>query len=501
MATTGVSNRETARVSTGIEGLDALLTGGFTANRLYLVEGDPGTGKTTMAMQFLLEGQQHGEATLYVTLSETTAELRAVAVSHGWSLEGIEIFQLAASEAASSEDQYTLYHPAEVELGETIKAVLAVVERVRPSRVVFDSLSDLKLLARDPLRFRRQILALKEFFADRDCTVLLLDDHATAPTDLQLQSLCHGVVLFEQLPFEYGRARRRLRIVKFRGIAAVEGFHDFAIRHGGLIVFPSVTIGSSSVVRSADNIRSGLAELDDLLGGGLTWGTTTVVIGPAGTGKSTLAAQYVAACSDDSPAAVFLFDERQATFIGRCDALAMGFSDRVANGRIRIEQVEPGELSPGEFSYRVRDAVERRGARLIFIDSVNGYLNAIPQSDTPLARMHELLSFLNERNVATVITVAQHGFVGATMVTPLDLSYLADCVLLLRFFEAHGAVRRAISVVKKRTGAHESTIRELQIGPDRLRLGAALIEFQGVLTGVPHYIGGAGPLLHDAARR
>ena len=500
MATTGVSNRETARVSTGIEGLDALLTGGFTANRLYLVEGDPGTGKTTMAMQFLLEGQQHGEATLYVTLSETTAELRAVAVSHGWSLEGIEIFQLAASEAASSEDQYTLYHPAEVELGETIKAVLAVVERVRPSRVVFDSLSDLKLLARDPLRFRRQILALKEFFADRDCTVLLLDDHATAPTDLQLQSLCHGVVLFEQLPFEYGRARRRLRIVKFRGIAAVEGFHDFAIRHGGLIVFPSVTIGSSSVVRSADNIRSGLAELDDLLGGGLTWGTTTVVIGPAGTGKSTLAAQYVAACSDDSPAAVFLFDERQATFIGRCDALAMRFSDRVANGRIRIEQVEPGELSPGEFSYRVRDAVERRGARLIFIDSVNGYLNAIPQSDTPLARMHELLSFLNERNVATVITVAQHGFVGATMVTPLDLSYLADCVLLLRFFEAHGAVRRAISVVKKRTGAHESTIREFQIGPDRLRLGAALIEFQGVLTGVPHYIGSAGPLLHDAAR-
>jgi len=356
-------------------------------------------------------------------------------------------------------------------------------------------------MAREPLRFRRQILALKEFFAGRDCTVLLLDDHSTGPTDLQLQSLCHGIVLFEQLPFEYGRARRRLRIVKFRGIAAVEGFHDFVIRRGGLVVFPQMAKRSSSVVRSSDHVRSGLAELDDLLGGGLSWGTTTVVIGPAGTGKSTLGAQFVAACADIAPAAVFLFDERQATFIPRCDGLNMRLSDRLAKGQIRIEQIEPGELSPGEFSHRVGDAVETRGARLIFIDSINGYLNAIPQNDAPLARMHELLSFLNDRDVATVITVAQHGVVGTTMAAPLDLSYLADCILLVRFFEAHGAVRRAISVVKKRTGAHESTIREFQIGPDRLHLGAALIEFQGVLTGVPHYTGGAGPLLHDAGPR
>jgi circadian clock protein KaiC len=483
-------------VSTGIEGFDALLAGGFTANRMYLVEGNPGTGKTTMAMQFLLEGQRRGEATLYVTLSETAAELHAVAASHGWSLEGVEIFQLAVSEAVSSEYQYTLYHPEEVELGETIRAVLAVVERVRPTRVVFDSLSDLKLLARDPLRFRRQIVALKEFFAGRDCTVLLLDDHSTGSNDLHLQSLCHGVVLFEQLPFEYGRARRRLRVVKFRGLAAAEGFHDFVIRRGGLIVFPHLAAGSSPL-RSSDSVRSGVAELDHLLGGGLTWGTTTMVIGPAGTGKSTLAAQYIAACADTSPAELFLFDERRATFIARCDALAMRFSDRLANGRIRIEQVERGELSPGEFSHHVRDAVETRGARLIFIDSINGYLNAIPQRDAPLAGMHELVSFLNERDVATVITVAQHGIVDTTSATPLNLSNLADCVLLLRFFEAHGSLHRAISVVKKRTGAHESTIREFQIGPDRLRLGAVLTEFQGVLTGVPRYTAGGGPLPDD----
>jgi circadian clock protein KaiC len=496
-----VSKRQDAWVSSGIEGLDALLTGGFTPHRMYLVEGNPGTGKTTLAMQFLLEGKQRGEATLYVTLSETSAELQAVAASHGWSLEGIEIFQLAASEAVSSEDQYTLYHPAEVELGETMKAVLAVVERVRPARVVLDSLSELKLLARDPLRFRRQILALKEFFAGREATVLLLDDHSTGPADLQLQSLSHGVVLLEQLPIDYGRARRRLRVVKFRGVAAVEGFHDFVIRRGGLIVFPQLTVGTSSVVRFLDDVHSGLAELDDLLGGGLTWGTTTVIIGPPGTGKSTLGAQFVAACAETAPAAVFLFDERVATFTARCDALAMRISDRLAKGQIRIEQIEPGELSPGEFSYRVREAVETRGARVIFVDSINGYLNAIPQSDTPLARMHELLSFLNERNVATVVTVAQHGIIGTTMATPLDLSYLADSILLLRFFEAHGAVRRAISVVKKRTGVHESTIRELEIGPDRLRVGAALTDFQGVLTGVPQYTGGAGPLQHDADGR
>jgi circadian clock protein KaiC len=484
-----------AHASTGIAGLDDLLIGGLTPNWMYLIEGSPGTGKTTLAMQFLLDGRERGESTLYVTLSETAAELRGVAASHQWSLDGIEIFQLAGAEGWKAEDQYTLYHPAEVELGETIKSVLGVVERLRPSRVVFDSLSELKLLARDPLRYRRQLHALKEFFAGRDCTVLLLDEHSAGTSDLQLQSLSHGVILLELLPFSYGRARRRLRIVKLRGIAVVEGFHDFVIRRGGIVVFPRLALSGKAERPLSESVRSGVSELDQLLGGGLTWGTSTLMIGPAGTGKSTIAAQYVSACAAESNAAMFLFEERRDTFVKRCDAMGMRMSDRVASGRVTIEQIEPGELSPGEFSHRVRDAVERRGVRMVFIDSINGYLNAIPQVDTALARMHELLSFLNERGIATIIIVAQHGIVGTAMAAPLDLSYLADCVILLRFFEAHGAVRRAISVVKKRTGAHESTIREFQIGPDRLRLGSALADFQGVLTGVPSYTGGTGPLL------
>ena len=471
---------------------------------MYLVEGIPGTGKTTLAVQFLLDGRARGESTLYVALSETATELQAVASSHGWSLDGIELFQLAAAEGGRSEDQYTLYHPAEVELGETVQGMLDVVDRLRPTRVVLDSLSELKLLARDPLRYRRQILALKQFFAGRACTVLLLDDHATGSSDLQLQSLCHGVMLLELLPFEYGRARRRVRVVKFRGVAAIEGFHDFVIRRGGLAVFPQITPAATTSARPTTSVRSGVAELDALLGGGLTWGTTTLLIGPAGTGKSTIGAQYVAATTGDDQdrrGAIFLFDERRNTYIARCDAMGMQMSERIASGRVVVEQVEPGELSPGEFSHRVRDSVDKSGASIICIDSVNGYLNAIPQSDMPLARIHELLSYLNERGVASLIVLAQHGIVGMAMSTPMDVSYLSDCVVLLRFFEARGSVRRAISVVKKRTGTHENTIREFQIGPDRLRVGQALSEFQGVLTGVPQYIGASDPLMTDDRRR
>jgi circadian clock protein KaiC len=484
-------------LSTGIPGLDELLLGGLTPNRMYLIEGNPGTGKTTLAMKFLQAGRDRGEKTLYVTLSETATELDAVARSHGWSLEGIELFQLAAAEGSKAEDQYTLYHPAEVELGETIKAVLEVIDRLRPSRVVFDSLSELKLLARDPLRYRRQILALKEFFAGRDCTVLLLDDLSAGGDDLQLQSLSHGVLLLQTLPFEYGRARRRIRVVKFRGVAAVEGFHDFVIRRGGLEVFPQLSASDAEIPASHDPVASGMAELDQLLGGGLTWGTTTLFIGPAGSGKSTLCGQYAASDVTRAKAALFLFDERERTFVRRCDAMGMKVSERVADGTLTIQQIEPGEMSPGEFSHRVRTAVERDGARVVVIDSLNGYLNAIPQVEAPLVRMHELLSFLNEHGVATLIVVAQHGIVGSTMATPLDVSYLADTVVLLRFFEASGMVRRALSVMKKRSGTHEQTIREFQIGPDRLHVGKALAEFQGVLTGVPHYIGSPGPLINE----
>ena len=458
---------------------------------MYRVEGLPGTGKTTLAMKFLLEGRDRGESTLYVTLSETETELLGVATSHEWSLDGIHIFPLPVIEAASLEDQYTLYHPAEVELGETVKSVLAMVDELKPSRVVFDSLSELKLLARDPLRYRRQILALKEFFSGRDCTVLLLDDLSAGGGDLQLQSLAHGVIGLEMLPFAYGRARRRVRIAKLRGVNVIEGFHDFAIRRGGMEVFPQIKAGEGHGPLEGEGVQSGLPELDQLLGGGLTWGTTALFIGPAGCGKSTLSAQYAASRVAKTKAAIFLFDERAKTFVTRCDAMGMGISERVRSGDVILQQIEPGEMSPGEFSHRVVTAVNRDGARVVVIDSLNGYLNAIPQVEAPLVRMHELLSFLNDRGVATIIIVAQHGVVGSHMVTPLDVSYLADTVVLLRFFEAHGMVHRALSVMKKRSGTHESTIRELRIGPNRLHVGRALSDFQGVLTGVPQYVGGA----------
>jgi circadian clock protein KaiC len=393
------------------------------------------------------------------------------------------------------EDQYTLYHPAEVELGETVKAVLAEIERLRPSRVVFDSLSEMKLLARDPLRYRRQMLALKEYFSGRDCTVMLLDDLSAGGGDLQLQSLAHGVLMLELLPFAYGRARRRLRVVKFRGKPTVEGFHDFVIRHGGLQVFPQLLAHTHSPLPSTE-LLSGVEELDQLLGGGLTWGTTTLLIGPAGSGKSSLAAHYAASSVSRDKAALFLFDERASIFVKRANALGMQIESRLADGSLTLEQIEPGQMSPGEFGYRVREAVIERGAKIILIDSLNGYLNAIPQVEAPLVRMHELLSFLNERGIATMIVAAQHGIVGANMATPLDVSYLADTVILFRFFESAGLVRRALSVMKKRTGGHESTIRELQLGPERIHVGNPLSDFQGVLTGVPHYIGTAEPLLN-----
>lgn len=485
--------------STGIPGLDELLGGGLPCDRMHLIEGEPGTGKTTLALQFLLEGRRLGETTLYVTLSETTEELRHVAASHGWTLDGIEMYQLAPVESAA--DEYTLYHPAEIELADLTKSVLDVVERIRPTRVVFDSLSELRLLARDPLRYRRQILGLKDFFSRHPSTVLLLDDHSVGDTDLQLRSLAHGVLLLEHLPFEYGRARRRLRIVKLRGAAPMEGFHDFAIVRGGLTVFPQLVAEPNPTVRSKESVTSGLAELDALLGGGLTWGSTTLFIGPAGAGKSTVTGQYLCgAANPNSKAAVFLFDERRATFLARCDALGMHATERIASGHLLVEQVDPGVRSPGEFAHRVSRLVQDDGVRLVGIDTLNGYLNAIPSTDTPVIRMHELITFLNEKDVATLVVLAQHGTVGPSMPVPVDLSYLADAIVMLRFFEAEGQVRKAISVVKKRTGTHETAIRELRLGPERIHVGRPLTDFRGVLTGVPTYVGASGPLMPNDER-
>jgi circadian clock protein KaiC len=487
----------TSPAPTGTPGLDQLLHGGLPRDRMYLIEGEPGTGKTTLALKFLLEGVRTGERGMYVTLSETTAELQHVAASHGWSLAGVDAYQLAAIGDRAT-DEYTLYHPAEVELGDLTKTVLEQIEARQPQRIVFDSLSELRLLARDPLRYRRQILGLKEFFAKHPSTVLLLDDHSAGDADLQLRSLAHGVVLLEHLPFEYGRTRRRLRVVKLRATAVTEGFHDFVILRGGLRVFPQLEPGDSDGPRDPVPVASGLPELDMLLGGGLTWGTTTLFIGPAGVGKSTVSAQYLCGAANPAArAAVFLFDERRATFMARCDALGMHASDRAASGHLIVEQIEPGMLSPGEFSYRIRNLVETKGVRLVGIDTLNGYLNAIPSSDAAVIRMHELLSFLNERAVATLVVLAQHGMVGAMMPTPVDLSYLADVIVLLRFFEAEGEVRKAISVVKKRTGTHENSIRELRLGPERVQVGLPLKQFHGVLTGVPQYIGSVKPLMTD----
>jgi circadian clock protein KaiC len=434
-----------------------------------------------------------------VTMSETAVELRGVAASHGWSLDGIDVFELARPEALAAE-QYTLYHPSEIELGELSKAVLDTIDRIKPTRIVLDSLSEMRLLARDPLRYRRQILAFKEYFARDDRTVLMLDDLTGGENDLQLQSIAHGVVRLDHEAFEYGRSRRRGRIIKVRGVPVTEGFHDFKIQRGGLVVYPQLTPASAEVSRTG-TIGSGVEELDRLLGGGLTWGTCTLLLGPAGVGKSTLAAQYVTATAPDSPGAVFLFDERRATFIDRCENLGMDVRARLRTGQLTVDQIEPGDLSPGEFAHRVCERVDQGGCRVVMIDSVNGYLHAIPSGHVPLVRMHELLAYLNERDVATLLIAAQHGMMGMQRTAPIDVSYLADCVILLRYFEAHGAVRKAISVMKKRTGTHESTIREFAVGPGGLRVGEPLADFHGVMTGVPHYVGPAEPLMNKDGKR
>lgn len=475
------------KLGTGIEGLDKVLEGGFPANRIYLIEGEPGTGKTTLAIQFLLEGARLGESCLYVTLSETREELDSVAASHGWSLEGFTIHEiLPTAESLNPESQYTIFHPSEIELGEKTSAVLEEVERLRPSRVVFDSLSEMRLLARDPLRFRRQILALKQYFAGQQTTVLFLDDKVHDGQYLQVQSIVHGVVSLEHLAVEFGAERRRLRVVKLRGARFRGGYHDFKIETGGVVVFPRLIAAEHYQPFTKETAASGIKELDLLLGGGLDRGTSTLLIGPAGSGKSTVAAQFaIEAAKRGKRAAAFIFDEIREIYVGRAVGIGTEMQTLVDNGLISVKQVDPAELSPGEFAHAVRRSVDRDGARVVIIDSLNGYLNAMPEERFLSIQMHELLTYLNQQGVVTLVVMAQHGFLGTSMVTPVDVSYLADTVLMLRYFEAEGAVRRALSVVKKRTGAHESTIREMKISSKGIRFGKPLGKFRGVLTGVP----------------
>lgn len=481
-------------VATGIGGLDTILKGGLTPDRVYLVEGDPGSGKTTLALRFLLEGVRHGEPVLYVTLSETRLELEGVARSHGLSLEGIEVLELIASEDSLTPDaQLTMFHPSEVELSETTRAVLATVERMKPVRVVFDSLSEMRLLAQNPLRYRRQILALKQFFIGRHCTVLLLDDRTSDAADLQLQSIAHGVLSLEQLAPEYGAERRRLRVLKMRGARYLGGYHDFIIERGGLCVFPRLVAAHHHQKFSRSVMESGVSALDALLGGGLDRGTSALLLGPAGCGKSTLATQYaMAAARRGECAAVFAFDEMEGTLFARSESLGMPVQDEVSAGRLLIQQIDPAELAPGEFAHRVQAVVnppEGQGATVVVIDSLNGYLNAMPEENFLITQLHELLTYLAQQGVVTLLVVAQHGLLGDGMNTPVDASYLADAVIVLRYFEAGGRVRKAISVMKKRSGPHEDTIRELQIGAHGIRLSPPLKEFHGILTGIPSFLG------------
>jgi circadian clock protein KaiC len=475
-----------ATASTGIEGLDDVLAGGFTRNRLFLVEGVPGSGKTTLALQFLSAGAAAGEAVLYVTLSETEEELRSVAASHGWQLDGITIRELTPSEAELEPDaQNTMFHPSEIELVATTKRVLDDVERLKPTRVIFDSLSELRLLAENPLRYRRQILALKQFFSHRQCTVLLLDDLTATNHDQQMRSIAHGVLLLEQLQPEYGSQRRRLSVLKYRGVRFRGGFHDYAIQTGGIQVFPRLVAAEhrQSTVRA--RLASGIAALDDLLGGGIEEGTSTLVVGAAGTGKSTLAAQFVKAAADRGErGAMFLFDESPQTLLSRCRELQIDLEPFLEAGSLSIHQVDPAELTPGELIHSIRLAVGQ-GAKVVVIDSLNGYLNAMPEERFLTIQLHELLTYLGQRGVATILIGAHQGLIGAAMQTPVDASYLADAVILLRYFEVKGEVRQALSVMKKRGGRHERTIREFRLEPEGIRVGEVLRQFRGVLTGVP----------------
>jgi circadian clock protein KaiC len=482
-------------ISTGIDGLDDILGGGLPRNRIHLVEGDPGTGKTTLALQFLLEGVRLGEAGLYVTLSETKEELIAVARSHGWSLDALTICELTVPEdTLKPESQYTLFHPSEVELGETTKSVLDEVERVQPVRLVFDSLSEMRLLARDPLRFRRQILALKQFFIGRQCTVVLLDDRASEVT-----SLATGVIVLEHLAPIYGAERRRLRVQKMRGTKFRGGYHDFMIRTGGLQIFPRLVAAEHRHTLAPSPLSSGIPALDALLGGGLDRGTSTLLMGPAGVGKSSVASHYAAAAADRGErAAMFIFDESRAVLLARARGLGMSLADHVESGRIVLRQVDPAELSPGEFVSTVREVVEHDKPSVVVIDSLNGYLNAMPEEQFLTLQLHELLAYLAHHEIVTIFVVAQHGLVGTGMQTVVDVSYLADSVLIFRYFEAEGTVRQAMSVLKKRTGHHERTIRELFLTPGVIKVGAPLHDFEGVLTGVPRQRGnGSRAATHD----
>jgi circadian clock protein KaiC len=491
-----MQNKIADQSSTGVPGLDDIMAGGLARGRVFLLEGSPGAGKTTIALQFLRTGAEAGEKVLYITLSETEDELRASATAHGWDLAGIDIYELVPPEnLLDDEQQQSLLYSSDLELGETTKRIFDAFNRVGPDRVVLDSLSEIRLLAQSSLRYRRQILALKHFFAGRNTTVLMLDDQTSDTNDKTVHSVAHGVIALQEQVRDYGPERRRLRVVKYRGRKFRGGYHDFVIETGGVRVFPRLVSAEHRTGFARDLVTTENAPLDALIGGGIERGSSVLVLGPAGTGKSLLTLNFVAsAVAKGERAAMFVFDEEIGLLFDRARGIGFDLQAMVDAGQLSIEQIDAAELTPGELSARVRHCVEVRGARTVVIDSLNGYQASMPEEQALVLHMHELLQYLNRQGATTFLTVAQHGLVG-DMKSPIDLTYLADTVILLRYFEAIGQVRRAISVVKKRTGAHEHTIREYRIGKSGITLGEPLVAFQGVLRGVPTLVGETGKLL------
>ncbi|MGE3333411.1 MAG: ATPase domain-containing protein [Rhodospirillaceae bacterium] len=482
-----------ATVSTGVAGIDHLLQGGLPRNRFYLVEGKPGSGKTTLGLQFLIEGVRRCEKVLYITLSETSDELHAVAASHGLDLSGVDLFELgSAAEALGEAQDQTVLHPWEVELGNVIQLIRDQVEKVNPQRVVFDSLSELRLLAQESLRYRRQVLAFKQFFAGRKVTVIIVDDMTDSGNvrDAHLHSICHGVITLERTTLEFGPARRRLEVQKLRGVDFIAGYHDFVIRKGGLVVFPRLVAAAHHKAFIGDAVTSSVPQLDSLMGGGPLRGSTVLITGPAGTGKTTIALQYmVAACARGEPATIIEFDERIGTLMARSRAMGFDLQTYIDNGLLSLLQVDPAEMSPGEFAARIREDVRDRGCKLVVVDSLDGYIAAMPQEHHLFLQMHELLSYLNQNGVLTFLINIQTGLLGNMSSVAVNISYIADTVMMIRFFEAGGRMRKAISVIKNRAGPHEDAIRELRIDAHGVRVGEPLMEFRGVMTGTPEYIG------------
>ena len=474
-----------------------VLGGGLPRHRMYLVQGEPGAGKTTFGIQFLLEGLRRSEKVLYISFSESRDELASIAASHGWTLDGLQIMvvQMGRRELEAT-DQYTVFHPAEIELGSVMNHLLDEIKRIKPDRLVIDSLSEMRLLAGEPLRYRRQILALKEAMAPMQCTVVLLDTCRRDETGAQFETLVYGAIALDQFVPAYGRKRRRLRLAKLRGVNFDDGYHDYKIETGGMVVYPRLVAADHRMKSGQELVPSGVKELDTLLGGGMVRGSSTLVMGAAGTGKTTFSMQYVlAAAQRGERVAVYTFDESLEMYLSRARGMGIPLEQYVHNGQVTIQTVDPGELAPGEFIHRVRTGVDREGVRMVIIDSLNGYLHATPDERFLTVQLHELLTYMADRRVLTILVVAQQGLFGTDIDPPVEISYLADSVILLRYFEHAGRVRQAISVVKKRYGSHERTVRELLLGHGGLRVGEPLNGFRGVLTGMPEYEGDGQPLL------